>query len=253
MTVIDQIYTLPYRPLTRDEEHDLIVQARSGDKGAMLQVLRNYIPKILHVVQTAYARRGRSGVRWDDLVAAALASAVDVIHTVNLETTGRLGAPLHNAITNDLADLKTDARLPMRVPHAVVWRYHHARTAAAGSADDVTWDTNGQDIAPEVGLSARMYANVDALYRSQSLDAGGPTAESTDVRTPYVQVEVLEDVAAALRALDPRAYKVITTLYGIDGEPMSARQAAAALGIPRTTVLRIAAAALETMRAELGA
>lgn len=247
MTVIDRLYTIPYRQLTVEDEQTLICAARDGDEDAMLQLLRNYLPTILNAAHKRYHPAQRTDARWEDIVSVAIESTVRLVHTVDLTRTHRLAGMLGVTLRRELSEVV----LPARVPHAIAWRYHRARTLAAGAGDAVTWETDGRTKAKDVGLSEDVYGAVDALYHATPLDAG----DTADARTPaaLIRVEVLEDTASALDALDPRSRVVIETLYGIGGEALSSRKAAEVLGISRTTVGRIAKSALQTMRVALGA
>lgn len=261
--------------LAVSEETALALRAQSGDNAAMMQLLRNYLPALKKAVaritrQSAEASQAQRDLQdLDDLRTAAIHGFIDAVHGFQPET-GRVATRVKLRVHDRLVEAR-DARFTIEVPRES--RRLFIQAFRAGGNDLA----KGREHAPEFGLSPMTY---DAIASTQNI---GPAVTAMDgdprsngeshaasgewdgdihVRTssmdnaseqPIVRSEDLIDASHALDALDARERLVIETIYGFGSEPRSVREAASILGIPRTTVQRIATAALSQMRTALGA
>lgn len=283
MDMFEQIKaSTPRRTLSATEEADLIRRARRQDRDATLQLIANYIPLMRKLIGHEARYRTSSGQfdgRVDTLESAAVAGFYDAIDRWRDGTHDRL-ITIQICVATALREDRA-SRLPVTVPQSQVGRFSRALAAADGDV------TKARAIAIEFGMTSDTFSAVGDVFsatahsRRTSATADGAT-DDTDIfeaqsgptngigghagsadldgatsvtgRPAQVRIEDLQDAARALAALDAETRMIIETLFGIGDSPaLSEREASAALGIPRTTLQRKAARALDVMRATLGA
>lgn len=270
--------TTPAIALTNEEEAELVLLARNGDKAAAQQLLSNYIPALSKEIGRVWRQVGESGstqrnrIAIDDLRSAAIHGFYDALAAHDVARNPRLAGTLDRYLRGAITSVR-DEYLPMRVPETQAKVYRRALAEAEGDV------TKARILAPTYGMPADTFDAIARTYSAASRATvagsdgerfeGGPTdrsashgasfsAETVEEAAPQRAQIALEDLVDASRALDslqtPVQRLVIETLYGIgDNEPLSEREAAAKLGLSRTTLQRTRDAALLAMRDALGA
>lgn len=265
--IVENHYTR--RDMTQQEEASAAVAAQAGDRDKALQLLCNYLPKLKKIVSHTYSRVAqtglsqRSAVNIEDLRSAAVEGFFDALREFDPTHHRRVSAHLELAVRRRVIEAR-DAYMVIEVPHTMRVRFTQALEAADGNV------TRGRELAVTFGLDPDTYDAIARAYvvgRARSL-ANDPESDvvtgTARVRTneermamigaPDLQREEdLVDAARALSSLDPRERLIVETLYGIGCEPHSVREAAAALGIPRTTIQRVVEKSIAHMRITLGA
>lgn len=242
MNVFDQIAeSYPKRTLSDDESRALTFAAHDGDEAAAMQLLSNYLPMLKRLIGNEITTGISSSVTTDDLRSAAIEGFLDALYGF---------------------DAAADKTISHRVRLRVEDRLKTERIASAISVPSRTYRRCMAALEDCGGSTARAIASA-ALYgvSPETMAAVFDARPQYDERLEeheattrrQIQAEDLDDSNRALAALDPQSRLVIETLYGFGREPLSTREASAVLGIPRTSLQRIASTALLRMRAALGA
>lgn len=289
MDMFEQIKaSTPRIDLSREEEVALIANAARRDKQAAQQLLANYLPTLKKLVgyEITVSRNGTRGqssglVTPDDLRSAAVEGFYDAVAAFDPARHYRLAQVIQFRVRDRLRAAR-NTYIVTEVPHGTASRFAKALAAADGNY------ARARDLAPSFGLTGDTFdavgqsyasrplgAQVKSTHHGQSDDIGEVGERADDGRgrigqgmfaadldgslalgaaRTQVRIEDIQDAARALAALDAETRVIVETLFGIGDSPaLSEREASAALGIPRTTLQRKAARALDVMRATLGA
>lgn len=237
----------PRVDMTQDEEIAIVVAARGGDNPAAVTLLANYLPLLKSLVSarlrsaTAVSTRQVSSTFLDELRSAAVMGFFRALEEFDPAASRRFGAVLRPIVSRFLYEESGDNGLAVRVPSTMRDRYKQITQAATErGVDPLT-------ITSEFGMSADYYTAVASAYSigaASALDLEEAQYDSPEL----VRVETLATAKRALDVLDPTERVIIETLYGIgDAEAVSEREAAAALGMPRSTLQRTHKRALAKM------
>lgn len=243
MNIFDQIAeNYPKRTLSPEETGALVRAAQRGDNAATLQLVSNYIPLFKTLMGREISNDALNFTDVDNLRSAAIEGFMDALGGVTEETGSRLDQRVRLRVVDRLREVRKDAS-SVRIPHTTFRRclrvlkiVHGDRSKAIDRAADF-------NVQPET-----MYAFLNAYTLTTR-----PDEDFEADQRPQIRVEDIEDATRALDVLDPTSRIVIETLYGFGREPLSERRASEELNIPRTSLQRTAKAALEKMRAALGA
>lgn len=255
----------PALALTPYEEATLAIRAKGGHRPSQQQLLANYIPALAKEVKAALGgRRDASDYRTyradaDDIRAAAIEGFYDALKAFDPTKHRRLAATIERSVRSHVTKALVEY-LPVRIPETAGKIYSKALRL---SADDLS---KAREIAPSLGMPVETFDQVDRVFAASAMVAPedaddadeqprrSRAAVSLEQGRPTIRIEDLHDAERALSALSPKERVVIEVLYGIgDNAPLSERDAAKALGIPRTSLQRVHAAALLSMRTTLGA
>jgi RNA polymerase sigma factor (sigma-70 family) len=251
--------TIPARPLTESDEAGILLRAKDGDSTAIEQLLANYTPLLLKVVGREFATRAQSAagahIPVDEIQSAAIMGFFDAIDTFDPTRHTRLAQILELRAASRIREDRISHRHPVDIPPIMYSRFTRALAQADGNV------SRARDIAPDLGLSVATFDAIAALLAGTHLnETPGPGVnDPSHRRHPLLDegvtdhIEDVTDAHRALDALDTESRLIIETLFGFGREPMSEREASETLGIPRTTLQRKAARALDVMRSTLGA
>jgi RNA polymerase sigma factor (sigma-70 family) len=257
--------TIPARPLTESDEAGILLRAKDGDSTAIEQLLANYTPLLLKVVGREFATRAQSAagahIPVDEIQSAAIMGFFDAIDTFDPARHTRLAQILELRAASRIREDRIAHRHPVDIPPIMYSRFTRALAQANGDV------SRARTLAPEQGLSPTTFDAIATLLAGTNLNE--TPADGVNPRGPFdtsrrrapaldegvtEHVEDVTDAHRALTALDTESRLIIETLFGFGRrEPMSEREASEALGIPRTTLQRKAARALDVMRSTLGA
>jgi DNA-directed RNA polymerase specialized sigma subunit len=242
VNIFDQIAeSMPKRDISTDEARALTTSAREGNEQATLQLMSNYLPLMKRIIG-AESRKRQIAVDMDEASSAAIEGfyaalregADDPSYHIGLHLAWQVRFHVSMAITQSYR---------VTVPYATFTRCARALNAANGDG------SRAMDLAAEFGVTrSTMSAFLGTFAANFDSEDDYPASERAQIHA-----EDLEDANRALAVLDPQSRLVIECLYGFGREAMSERQASQTLGIPRSSLQRIAKAALVRMQAALGA
>jgi DNA-directed RNA polymerase specialized sigma subunit len=250
---------IPARPLAESDEAGIIMCAQAGETEAIGLLLANYTPLLLKVIGREFATRTQTApgthVPMDEIESSAIMGFFDAVATFDPTRHSRLAQILELRAASRIREDRIAHRHPINIPPIMYSRFTRALAQADGDV------SRARDIAPDLGLSVATFDAIAALLAGTHLNEipGSGVNDPSHRRHPVLnegvtdRIEDVTDAHRALDALDTESRLIIETLFGFGREPMSEREASAALGIPRTTLQRKAARALDVMRSTLGA
>lgn len=265
-TFFTQLATTSRAVLSPEAEQALILEARAGDNPAVRQLLANYLPLLKSLVgeryRTANGTAQMSSTLLDDLQSAAVTAFFDALRDFDSLREERLGGILKVYIRRSLYEEVGNTLGGMTIPATMRKRFASVLAAAGGDR------AAARELAPEYGLTTASYDAIARAYQmsaSMSLESApgegddfrdNPSSDQEPEASPlvprsYVIVEDVWTARRAMEALDATEALVVEALYGMDGEVQTEREAAEALGIPRSTLQRVHKRALAKMHSRI--
>jgi hypothetical protein len=271
-----RLASTPRMELTESEEQGAIAEARDGNNDAALQLLANYLPLLKSVVGDRYRQaqarpaQARSSLL-DDLHSASMEAFFAAIRDFDRLVSPRLGAVLKVQLQSYLY-VEVGSTLGVEIPNTSRKRFTQLMKLADGDA------ALAREMAPAHGMTAETFDAVQRAFEinygrslTDEVGSGAPTIGNPNSRgksatsyasvesvvvsplaeQPLVDVENVFMARRALDALDPTERLVVEALYGMDGEVQSEREAAASLGIARSTLQRTHTRALAKMHSQI--
>jgi DNA-directed RNA polymerase specialized sigma subunit len=259
-------------PVTEAEEAALILAAQAGDEAATYDLIRLYAPAIRKALSRAGEALGSEEAEAEVLLAflEAIASHDAGIHP---RLAGRIAERLGTAL-----QWATSATQTFSIPTRTMSRYLAILKAADGDVEEGARIASAHDMDPATFLRITEATRTDSLqvladseHTSRAADRGKVLGYG-DAADAYLAVEDSVTIESLFALLDERETTITRFSYGFDALPLAEDEdpkeglaktreegyavandgvIARHLGMGRSTVARVRAQALSTMREAL--
>jgi RNA polymerase primary sigma factor len=247
--------------LSAAEERRLARRARGGDVDARNRLVEANVRLVAHLARRL--RPQTAGVSHADLVQEGVLGLMRAIDGFEPHRGHRLSTYATWWIRAAMLRALAEEGRPMRLPSPVArraWALARAERRLAAelgrepTAGELAAELGGDEA--EVGELRRAAAPVVSLHapvggaRDATLADLLPDDRGSDPHDDLTRVEDAEDLAAIVRALPPRARRILELRFGLDGtHPHSLAEAARALGTSQARARALEEHALARLRA----
>lgn len=247
-----------YDLLTREEEHELAIQAKNGDEDAFNHLIRS---NLRYVVSVANRYKG-FGLSLEDLINEGNIGLIHAIRRFDPDRGVKLITYavwwIRQSIMHAIADHTGTVRLPIKqagLMHKISAAYRKLR-------QDLDREATTEELAEYLEMKVEDIENVMRVYRTYlSLDA----PISKDDETSYIdmleeqdavtaeenlfQHSLEEEIEYLLDDLEPREREIIRLRFGFDGEPMTLEDIGQRIGLSRERIRQIEKKVIRRFRA----
>ncbi len=245
------------RLLTPAEERELARRKDLGDEAAK----RKLIESNLRLVMSMTRRYSKAGVPLLDLIQEGNLGLIRAVEKFDYRLGFKLSTYatwwIRQAINRALADQGRTIRLPMHVADQV----RKVQRARRNLAQKLNRDPTTEEIAREAGVTPQRVVELFELI-SDPVSLETPIGDGESLYGDLIEDELSEtpdaatataaranELATAVRALEPRLRKVVERRFGLDGHPpQTLEELGAELGITRERVRQIETRALRQLR-----
>ena len=230
-------------PLSKDEEHALILAAQTGDRRAEETLIRSQM-KSITMMARRYSRSGR--VDEGDLIADGIIALIDAIRRFDSSDGFRLWSFAQYQIREAMQSSVVFQSSTFDIPSRTMQRYWSAKSKSVDDEGAYKLATSSGHMTPAT------YAALEAALRASSTDSSPgedidvprvpQPRQASDLADPDLQDTTCDRIVAhaALAVLDERERVVVELYFGFDGGgERTDLEVAGKLNLSRPTVTRI--------------
>jgi len=255
---LNEINRIPL--LTREEENELAVKAKAGDKLAKDKIVK---ANLRFVVNVAKKYQGQ-GLDLIDLISEGNIGLLMAIEKFDVEKGFHFISYavwwIRQCILKAICEKSRAIRLPLNRANELVQIEHARRLVGAGKTEEeeigeVAEMLNMEAVHVREMLNiSREMVSLDSLARADAPDGGtiGDFMEDERYANPYEEVvakTMNEDINEMLDTLKPNEARVIRLRYGLDGSrPMSLKEVGDICQLTKERIRQIEKRAIVRMR-----
>jgi RNA polymerase sigma factor (sigma-70 family) len=257
-------YTNNKRPLSLDEEIQLVGLAQSGDGPAFESLLFRHLGYIRKIA----SEYRNMGLEYEDLVSEGVVGFVQAIRRYSVQRRNRFISYAYWWIRKNILLALSKVTAPCHVPQYQLRKLFTARRAEAALIQDLGRRPTMSELAQHLGTSLNLLANLlktktspqrpfsDQGLSKSSTCGFGELALSGDNHDPqgkWIEKEALENLRKSVKTLPRRESLVLTRRYGLEsGKASTLKEIALEMGITKERVRQIETRAICLLRALIG-
>jgi RNA polymerase primary sigma factor len=247
--------------LTPQQEIDLAARIQRGDREAralMINANLRLVVKIAHDYNNF-------GLPMPDLISEGNIGLIKAVERFDPAKGGKLSTYaawwIKQGIKRALANQSKTIRLPVHLVDKIA----KIRRLAQGLSEELGREPTDEELAEEVGISAPKLAQLRIVsLRPASLDAPvsdedgkelGETVGDLEAPNPSEQLQernLLEELGEVLEELEPRERKIISSRFGLGGDPpRTLEEVGKRFGVTRERIRQLQNGALTKLRRAL--